>query len=154
MPTNTKILFRPAFCVRDENKVSEKSRKFDFQGQKVKKSESRQLPDISHPCLNTKMIFFGFVKINDEKIVPYTTKEKVKYVPLSYFLSDSYSHSFDVNDLIKNKVDCWELEYLRFCATILCSDNELVNCNITSLIECIVLLWSRLFCSRMEFHDQ
>ena len=80
------------------------------------------------------MIFFGFVKINDEKIVPYTTKEKVKYVPLSYFLSDSYSHSFDVNDLIKNKVDCWELEYLKFCVTILCSDNELVNCNITSLI--------------------
>ncbi|CAL4122546.1 unnamed protein product [Meganyctiphanes norvegica] len=78
--------------------------------------------------------FCGFVKVNNDKIVPYTIKDMVKYVHLSYFLSDTDSHSFDIHELIKKTVDGWELEYLKFCATVLCSDNEYINCNTIDLV--------------------
>merc|ERR1719385_500037 len=55
----------------------------------------------------------GFFRINGESVVPYTMKEGVKYVPLFYFEGET-----DHLELRSDKVDGWDLAYLKFCCKV------------------------------------
>jgi len=55
----------------------------------------------------------GFFRINGESVVPYTMKEGVKYVPLFYFEGET-----DHLELESDKVDGWDLAYLKFCCKV------------------------------------
>merc|ERR1719295_2007412 len=55
----------------------------------------------------------GFFRINGESVVPYTMKEGVKYVPLFYFEGET-----DHLKLKSDKVDGWDLAYLKFCCKV------------------------------------
>ena len=80
-------------------------------------------PDKSEYC--------GFVRINGESVVPYTVKERVKYVPLFYFEGET-----DTLKLKAAKIDNWELAYLKFCCKVQGIRNELFasdTCAVVSL---------------------
>ncbi|XP_018022967.1 uncharacterized protein LOC108678981 isoform X1 [Hyalella azteca] len=75
--------------------------------------------------------FCGFVRINGESVVPYTVKEKVKYVPLFYFEGET-----DTLKTKAEKIDNWELAYLKFCCKVQGIRNELFasdTCAVVSL---------------------
>merc|ERR1719412_1572955 len=55
----------------------------------------------------------GFFRINRESVVPYTVKDNVKYVPLFYFEGET-----DHLKLKSDKVDGWDLAYLKFCCKV------------------------------------
>merc|ERR1719342_1752232 len=55
----------------------------------------------------------GFFRINGESVVPYTMKEGVKYVTLFYFEGET-----DHLELESDKVDGWDLAYLKFCCKV------------------------------------
>ncbi|XP_063605487.1 uncharacterized protein LOC134780609 isoform X1 [Penaeus indicus] len=73
----------------------------------------------------------GFVRINGESVVPYTVKNKQKYVPLFYFEGET-----DTLKLKAEKIDNWELAYLKFCCKVQGIRNELFasdTCAVVSL---------------------
>ena len=73
----------------------------------------------------------GFVRINGESVVPYTVKDSVKYVPLFYFEGET-----DTLKLKAEKIDSWELAYLKFCCKVQGIRNELFasdTCAVVSL---------------------
>lgn len=75
--------------------------------------------------------YCGFVRINGESVVPYTVKEKRKYVPLFYFEGET-----DTLKLKAEKIDGWELAYLKFCCKVQGIRNELFasdTCAVVSL---------------------
>merc|ERR1719342_941191 len=75
----------------------------------------------------------GFFRINGESVVPYTMKEGVKYVPLFYFEGET-----DHLKLKSEKVDGWDLAYLKFCCKVQGIRNELFSneiCSVVSLDE-------------------
>ncbi|XP_042203821.1 uncharacterized protein LOC121853626 isoform X2 [Homarus americanus] len=75
--------------------------------------------------------YCGFVRINGESVVPYTVKDKEKYVPLFYFEGET-----DTLKLKAEKVDNWELAYLKFCCKVQGIRNELFasdTCAVVSL---------------------
>merc|ERR1719295_2328164 len=55
----------------------------------------------------------GFFRINGESVVPYTMKDTVKYVPLFHFEGET-----DLLKLKSDKVDGWDLAYLKFCCKV------------------------------------
>lgn len=73
----------------------------------------------------------GFVRINDDSVVPYAVKNDLKYVPLFYFEGETES--------LKNKainLENWDLAYLKFCCKVQGIKNELFaseQCLVTSL---------------------
>jgi len=75
----------------------------------------------------------GFFRINGESVVPYTMKETVKYVPLFYFEGET-----DHLGLKSDKVDGWDLAYLKFCCKVQGIRNELFAdeiCRVVALDE-------------------
>ncbi|XP_071552439.1 uncharacterized protein [Panulirus ornatus] len=75
--------------------------------------------------------YCGFVRINGESVVPYTVKDNKKYVPLFYFEGET-----DTLKLKAEKVDNWELAYLKFCCKVQGIRNELFasdTCAVVSL---------------------
>merc|ERR1719295_1439365 len=75
----------------------------------------------------------GFFRINGESVVPYTMKEGVKYVPLFYFEGET-----DHLELESDKVDGWDLAYLKFCCKVQGIRNELFAndvCKVVALEE-------------------
>lgn len=75
--------------------------------------------------------YCGFVRINGESVVPYTVKDSKKYVPLFYFEGET-----DTLKLKAEKVDNWELAYLKFCCKVQGIRNELFasdTCAVVSL---------------------
>merc|ERR1719192_2226210 len=75
----------------------------------------------------------GFFRINGESVVPYTMKEGVKYVPLFYFEGET-----DHLKLKSDKVDGWDLAYLKFCCKVQGIRNELFaadTCRVVALEE-------------------
>ena len=75
--------------------------------------------------------FCGFVRINGESVVPYTVKLTNKYVPLFYFEGET-----DTLKLKAEKIDNWELAYLKFCCKVQGIRNELFasdTCAVVSL---------------------
>ncbi|XP_066978656.1 uncharacterized protein [Macrobrachium rosenbergii] len=75
--------------------------------------------------------FCGFVRINGESVVPYTVKNNKKYVPLFYFEGET-----DTLKLKAEKIDNWELAYLKFCCKVQGIRNELFaseTCAVVSL---------------------
>jgi hypothetical protein len=75
----------------------------------------------------------GFFRINRESVVPYTVKENVKYVPLFYFEGET-----DHLKLKSDKVDGWDLAYLKFCCKVQGIRNELFaadTCRVVALEE-------------------
>jgi len=75
----------------------------------------------------------GFFRINGESVVPYTMKDTVKYVPLFYFEGET-----DHLELESDKVDGWDLAYLKFCCKVQGIRNELFAdevCRVVALDE-------------------
>ncbi|KAL3289820.1 hypothetical protein HHI36_023211 [Cryptolaemus montrouzieri] len=73
----------------------------------------------------------GFIRINKESVVPYTIYQEQKYVPLFYFEGET--------DNLKQKADKlegWDLSYLKFCCKVQGIRNELFandSCSVISL---------------------
>lgn len=75
----------------------------------------------------------GFFRINRESVVPYTVKDTVKYVPLFYFEGET-----DHLKLKSDKVEGWDLAYLKFCCKVQGIRNELFaadTCRVVALEE-------------------
>jgi len=75
----------------------------------------------------------GFFRINGESVVPYTMKDGVKYVPLFYFEGET-----DHLGLKSDKVEGWDLAYLKFCCKVQGIRNELFAdgvCRVVALEE-------------------
>merc|ERR1719195_1831222 len=75
----------------------------------------------------------GFFRINGESVVPYTVKEGMKYVPLFYFEGET-----EHLKLKSEKVDGWDLAYLKFCCKVQGIRNELFAndvCKVVALDE-------------------
>lgn len=73
----------------------------------------------------------GFIRINKESVVPYTLFENLKYVPLFYFEGET-----DNLKLKANKLEGWDLSYLKFCCKVQGIRNELFahdSCSVISL---------------------
>lgn len=73
----------------------------------------------------------GFIRINRESVVPYTMYNGQKYVPLFYFEGET--------DNLKqraDKLEGWDLSYLKFCCKVQGIRNELFShdsCSVISL---------------------
>ncbi|XP_050313067.1 uncharacterized protein LOC126748107 isoform X3 [Anthonomus grandis grandis] len=73
----------------------------------------------------------GFIRINRESVVPYTVYNDQKYVPLFYFEGET--------DNLKqraDKLEGWDLSYLKFCCKVQGIRNELFahdSCSVISL---------------------
>ena len=66
-------------------------------------------------------------------MVPYTVKDTTKYVPLFYFEGET-----DHLKLKSDKVDSWDLAYLKFCCKVQGIRNELFaadTCRVVALEE-------------------
>uniref|UniRef100_A0A1B6EDD5 Uncharacterized protein n=2 Tax=Clastoptera arizonana TaxID=38151 RepID=A0A1B6EDD5_9HEMI len=73
----------------------------------------------------------GFIRINNESVVPYTVKDCNKYVPLFYFEGET-----DNLKLKAEKLENWDLAYLKFCCKVQGIRNELFaseTCSVISL---------------------
>ena len=73
----------------------------------------------------------GFIRINKESVVPYTIKGGLKYVPLFYFEGET-----DNLKLKAEKLEGWDLSYLKFCCKVQGIRNELFaseTCSVISL---------------------
>lgn len=73
----------------------------------------------------------GFIRINKESVVPYTVKNDQKYVPLFYFEGET-----DNLKLKADKLEGWDLSYLKFCCKVQGIRNELFahdSCSVISL---------------------
>lgn len=73
----------------------------------------------------------GFIRINKESVVPYTVKNDQKYVPLFYFEGET-----DNLKLKADKLEGWDLSYLKFCCKVQGIRNELFahdSCAVISL---------------------
>lgn len=73
----------------------------------------------------------GFIRINSESVVPYCIKDEQKYVPLFYFEGET-----DNLRLRAEKLEDWNLAYLKFCCKVQGIRNELFasdSCIVTSL---------------------
>ncbi|XP_012261758.1 uncharacterized protein LOC105689369 isoform X2 [Athalia rosae] len=73
----------------------------------------------------------GFIRINKESVVPYTVKDGLKYVPLFYFEGET-----DNLKLKAEKLEGWDLSYLKFCCKVQGIRNELFaseTCSVISL---------------------
>ncbi|XP_012282017.1 uncharacterized protein LOC105700600 isoform X2 [Orussus abietinus] len=73
----------------------------------------------------------GFIRINKESVVPYTVKDRLKYVPLFYFEGET-----DNLKLKAEKLEGWDLSYLKFCCKVQGIRNELFaseTCSVISL---------------------
>ncbi|XP_017782771.1 PREDICTED: uncharacterized protein LOC108567069 isoform X2 [Nicrophorus vespilloides] len=73
----------------------------------------------------------GFIRINKESVVPYTIYNSDKFVPLFYFEGET-----DNLKLRANKLEGWDLSYLKFCCKVQGIRNELFahdSCSVISL---------------------
>ncbi|XP_060537177.1 uncharacterized protein LOC132708692 isoform X2 [Cylas formicarius] len=73
----------------------------------------------------------GFIRINRESVVPYTVYNEQKYVPLFYFEGET-----DNLKLRADKLEGWDLSYLKFCCKVQGIRNELFahdSCSVISL---------------------
>lgn len=73
----------------------------------------------------------GFIRINKESVVPYTVYNLQKYVPLFYFEGETENLKMKAN-----KLEGWDLSYLKFCCKVQGIRNELFahdTCAVISL---------------------
>ncbi|XP_015429712.1 PREDICTED: uncharacterized protein LOC107186378 isoform X2 [Dufourea novaeangliae] len=73
----------------------------------------------------------GFIRINKESVVPYTVKDDLQYVPLFYFEGETENLK-----LKAEKLEGWDLSYLKFCCKVQGIRNELFaseTCSVISL---------------------
>ncbi|XP_011868274.1 PREDICTED: uncharacterized protein LOC105562220 isoform X3 [Vollenhovia emeryi] len=73
----------------------------------------------------------GFIRINKESVVPYTVKDSLQYVPLFYFEGETENLK-----LKAEKLEGWDLSYLKFCCKVQGIRNELFaseTCSVISL---------------------
>lgn len=73
----------------------------------------------------------GFIRINGESVVPYTVRGSIKFVPLFYFEGET-----DSLKLKAEKLEGWDLAYLKFCCKVQGIRNELFaseTCSVISL---------------------
>lgn len=73
----------------------------------------------------------GFIRINGESVVPYTVRDNFKYVPLFYFEGETENLK-----LKAERLEGWDLAYLKFCCKVQGIRNELFaseTCSVISL---------------------
>ena len=61
----------------------------------------------------------GFFRVNKESVLPYTTKNKIKYIPIFYLEGETEDLGLQAD-----KVEGWDLAYLRFCCKVQGIKNE------------------------------
>lgn len=106
----------------------------------VKKSDADEFYSFLELCYNklvspiiTPNSRCGFVKINNDSVVPYTMKETEKYVPLFYFEGET--------ETLKKRstsLGSWDLAYLKFCCKVQGIRSELFandSCQVISLAD-------------------
>ncbi|XP_075226790.1 uncharacterized protein LOC142327528 isoform X2 [Lycorma delicatula] len=84
-------------------------------------------------CGNDAKDKCGFIRINGESVVPYTVRDGNKYVPLFYFEGET-----DNLKLKAEKLENWDLAYLKFCCKVQGIRNELFaseTCSVISLTD-------------------
>lgn len=75
----------------------------------------------------------GFIRINRESVVPYTVRDGHKYVPLFYFEGETENLK-----LKADRLEGWDLSYLKFCCKVQGIRNELFaseTCSVISLAD-------------------
>lgn len=85
-------------------------------------------PNVTGDCSTEKC---GFIRINKESVVPYTVKDGLQYVPLFYFEGETENLK-----LKAEKLEGWDLSYLKFCCKVQGIRNELFaseTCSVISL---------------------
>ena len=65
----------------------------------------------------------GFLRINEESVVPFIVKDKTRYVPFFYFEGEKNQLTLKSNLVI----DSWDLAYLKFCFKVQGISNELFS---------------------------
>lgn len=104
-------------------RLSDANEFYQFLGHCYHKLVNTQEPDLPNRC--------GFIRINRESVVPYTVYNEQKYVPLFYFEGET--------DNLKqraDKLEGWDLSYLKFCCKVQGIRNELFahdSCSVISL---------------------
>ncbi|XP_066155500.1 uncharacterized protein [Euwallacea fornicatus] len=104
-------------------RLSDANEFYQFLGHCYHKLVNTLEPEMPNRC--------GFIRINRESVVPYTIYNDQKYVPLFYFEGET--------DNLKQKADKlegWDLSYLKFCCKVQGIRNELFahdSCSVISL---------------------
>lgn len=104
-------------------RLSDANEFYQFLGHCYHKLVNTLEPDMPNRC--------GFIRINRESVVPYTVYNDQKYVPLFYFEGET--------DNLKqraDKLEGWDLSYLKFCCKVQGIRNELFahdSCSVISL---------------------
>lgn len=100
--------------------------KFSMKDLIVRLSDAQKFQQFLDVCykkltnLSTPNDKCGFIRINNESVVPYTVRDHQKMVPLFYFEGET--------DNLKLKADSlsgWDLSYLKFCCKVQGIRNEL-----------------------------
>lgn len=100
--------------------------KFSMKDLIVRLSDAQKFQQFLDVCykkltnLSTPNDKCGFIRINNESVVPYTVRDSQKMVPLFYFEGET--------DNLKLKADSlsgWDLSYLKFCCKVQGIRNEL-----------------------------
>lgn len=100
--------------------------KFSMKDLIVRLSDAQKFQQFLDVCykkltnLSTPNDKCGFIRINNESVVPYTVRDTQKMVPLFYFEGET--------DNLKLKADSlsgWDLSYLKFCCKVQGIRNEL-----------------------------
>lgn len=100
--------------------------KFSMKDLIVRLSDAQKFQQFLDVCykkltnLSTPNDKCGFIRINNESVVPYTVRDGQKMVPLFYFEGET--------DNLKLKADSlsgWDLSYLKFCCKVQGIRNEL-----------------------------
>ncbi|CAG9769991.1 unnamed protein product [Ceutorhynchus assimilis] len=87
-----------------------------------------------HKLVNTKVYLpnrCGFIQINKQSVVPYTIYKSQKCLPLFYFEGE-----VDHLKPLTNKIEGWDLSYLKFCCKVQGIRNELFahdSCSVITL---------------------
>jgi len=104
-------------------RLSDANEFYQFLGHCYHKLVNTLEPDVANRC--------GFIRINRESVVPYTVYNDQKYVPLFYFEGET-----DNLKLRADKLEGWDLSYLKFCCKVQGIRNELFahdSCSVISL---------------------
>ncbi|KAF7267112.1 hypothetical protein GWI33_019609 [Rhynchophorus ferrugineus] len=104
-------------------RLSDANEFYQFLGHCYHKLVNTIEPEMPNRC--------GFIRINRESVVPYTVYNDQKYVPLFYFEGETENLKQRAD-----KLEGWDLSYLKFCCKVQGIRNELFahdSCSVISL---------------------
>jgi hypothetical protein len=102
--------------------------KFSMKDLIVRLSDAQKFQQFLDVCykkltnLSTPNDKCGFIRINNESVVPYTVRDSQKMVPLFYFEGETENLKLKADSL-----SGWDLSYLKFCCKVQGIRNELLS---------------------------